>query len=213
MQICRITCSVNEMKRFYNIQAGYDLAQRAVDAVYGVLDGFDYFEDFVDYQDSLFAEGVGLPQKHTLLHVFLENLEAVSLEPALWNISHSENFEFLESYLRVAGVKLPAWFREDDIDNHSEEVKALFPCAVATAAQSAFEILFNDREFLYEFQLQLKEVIQRDDTPHPAKYYEDNGRVKRPGYLPQWLRKAVYLRDRGRCQHCFKDVSGIVNGQ
>ena len=198
------------MKRFYNIQAGYDLAQRAVDAIYGVLESFDYFEDFVDYQEPGFSERVGVPKQHTLLHVFLENLEVFSLEPTLYDISHSENFEFLESYLRVAGVQLPKWFCITEIDEHSPEVKELIPSVAAVAADSAFEILFNDREFLYEFQLRLREVIEREDTPHPSDYYDDSGQVKRVAYLPRWLQKAVYYRDRGRCQHCLKDVSGEV---
>jgi hypothetical protein len=138
----------------------------------------------------------------------LENLEVDSLESDLYDISHSENFEFLRSYLKLAGVKLPEWFCIDKIDGHSPEVKALFLNVAFIAAESAFEILFNDREFLYEFQLRLKEVIEMDDTPHPSDYYNDQGRVKRATYLPRWLCKAVYYRDRGKCQNCLKDVSG-----
>jgi hypothetical protein len=198
------------MKRFYNIQAGYDLAQVAVNAVYGILEGFDYFEDFVDYKDAAFSDRVGVPQQHTHLHVFLQNLEVLSKESAFYDVPHSENFEFIESYLRVTGLDLPKWFCVDEIDEHSPEVKALIPKAAAVAAEAAFEILFNDREFPYEFQLRLREVIKRVDTPHPANYYEDNMRVKRVTYLPKWLERAVYHRDRGRCQDCLKDVSGEV---
>jgi len=54
------------MKRFYNIQAGYDLSQRAVDATYGILKGFDYFEDFVDSTELQFVKSVAKPMKNTL---------------------------------------------------------------------------------------------------------------------------------------------------
>ena len=198
------------MKRFYNIQAGYDLAQRTVDAIYGILEDFDYFEDFVDSTEMRFAESIAKPMKHTLLHTFLENLEQCFIEPALYDISHSENFGFLESYLKVAGVELPEWFNETEIDKHSPDVKAFFPEVTKIVAETAFEILFNDREFLYEFQLRLREVIQSNKTPHPPEYYEDNWRVKRLSYFPRWLERALYYRDRGRCQKCLKDVSGEV---
>jgi len=94
--------------------------------------------------------------------------------------------------LKVAGIELPNWFNEEAINKHSEEVKALFLEVATIAAESAFEILFNDREFLYEFQLRLREVIQSDKTPHPHEVYEGNGRVKRITYYPRWLEKALF---------------------
>ena len=37
-----------------------------------------------------------------------------------------------------------------------------------------------------------------------------NGNIKRLSYVPSWLEKAIYFRDKGRCQICFKDVSGEI---
>ena len=161
-------------------------------------------------RNQLLQNVCGRATKQTILHVFLHNLEEETLESDLYDIPHSENFDFLESYLRLAGVKLPEWFRIDEIDNYTPEVKALISSAAPIAAESAFEILFNDREFLYEFQLRLREVIQMDNTPHPSEYYDEHERIKRVPYLPKWLQRAVYYRDRGRCQNCLKDVSGQV---
>jgi len=197
------------MKRFFNIQAGYDLVQRAVSAVYGELEGFDYFEDFVDHDTEAFTNRVRSPQRHTLLHLFLENLEVESLEADLHDVSPSENFAFLASYVRVAGVEPPPWFNEKEIDRHSEEAKTMFPqLAKAVVASSAFEILFNDREFLHRFQLNVTDALRRSDTPHPTNCYTAGGQVRRCARIPMWLKKAVFFRDRGRCQMCFKDVSG-----
>ena len=202
--------SVADMKRFYNIQTGYSLAQNALDAIYGVEQEIVCLEGFVDYQEPGFSERIGVPRQHTVLHVFLQNLEVMAMESVLYDFTHSESFEFLDWYFRLSGVEPPEWFTEDEIDDHSPELKALFPKLAPIAAESAFEILFNDREFLYEFQLRLKEVIEREDTPHPSDYFDDRGRVKRVLYLPKWLQRAVYYRDRGRCQNCLKDVSGEV---
>lgn len=45
----------------------------------------------------------------------------------------------------------------------------------------------------------------------PEEFYDDYGNVKKKTYLPEWLKRAVYYRDRGRCQHCNKDLSGEIN--
>ena len=62
-----------EQKRFYNIQTGYGLAEIAVNAVYGNLDGFALFECYVDHKSTRFTKKVEKSDKHTLL-IFFSNL-------------------------------------------------------------------------------------------------------------------------------------------
>ncbi len=38
-----------------------------------------------------------------------------------------------------------------------------------------------------------------------------NGVLKRCNYLNEWLKTAVYFRDKGQCQICGKDISGLFN--
>ncbi len=198
------------MEKFFNITAGYDLAQRAVEAIYGLRPDFDYFEDFVDHTEDVFIKTVSNPQKITLLHIFLRNFEPIEVEPDLYDVWHSENYEFLKFYLEKAGCEIPNWFLPDQVDNHSEEVKSLVMRATEIIADSAFEILFNDRECLFEFQIKVKEALLLKDTPKPEEIFDRNGNIKRLSYVPSWLEKAIYFRDKGRCQICFKDVSGEI---
>lgn len=198
------------MTRFYNIQAGYALAHRAVAAMHDELEGFDYFEDFVQHDSPNFTYRVMKPRRHSLLHVFLEGLEVESLEGDLYDISPFENFSFLAAYARVAGGEMPSWFTPEQVDSHTAEVKVLFPQLARTVAWAAFEILFNDREFLHTFELRLSEAMQRSDTPHPSECYTLKGTVRRCR-LPVWLKTAVFFRDHGVCQQCAKDVSGLLN--
>jgi 5-methylcytosine-specific restriction endonuclease McrA len=43
-----------------------------------------------------------------------------------------------------------------------------------------------------------------------AEYRTEAGYFRRC-YIPEWLEKAVFHRDQGRCVFCNKDLTGIVN--
>jgi hypothetical protein len=60
-------------------------------------------------------------------------------------------------------------------------------------------ILFGNRGFLLEFNLGLAEYRKR--------------RRHRPSTrcaIPQWVKKAVYFRENGKCAICKKDLSGLI---
>ncbi len=201
-----------KQKRFYNIQTGYGLAEIAVNAVYGNLDGFVLFECYVDHKSINFIKKIGKSDKRTLLHVFLEALEEEMWETLLgsWVYSDPEVFPDIKATVQRVYAKLPNWFIENEIDQHPVEMQQIISTLVGKTASAAFEILFNDLEFLYEFQLRIKEVIEREDTPHSSDFYDDSGYIKRQNYNPRWLERAVFFRDQGRCQDCYKDVTGEV---
>jgi 5-methylcytosine-specific restriction endonuclease McrA len=82
--------------------------------------------------------------------------------------------------------------------------------SIDIVAESAFEILFNDKEFLFNFQGLVKKVIAEHLKEYPEEYFQKEFVVKRVNYIPTWLRSAIFFRDRGRCQQCMKDVSGQI---
>lgn len=62
-----------------------------------------------------------------------------------------------------------------------------------------FHLLFANRGFLLEFNVQLAEFRQkRGDTP------------SRRCSIPQWVKRAVYFRENGKCAFCKKDLSGLL---
>lgn len=65
--------------------------------------------------------------------------------------------------------------------------------------EEAFHLLFGNREFLRDFNLELAAFRQaRGDKP------------SRRCNIPQWVKRAVYFRENGKCALCKKDLSGLI---
>ncbi len=53
--------------------------------------------------------------------------------------------------------------------------------------------------------------FEADDAEEENRvFFKGNGVLKR-ARVPQWARKAVFYRDRGKCVICNKDLSGILS--
>lgn len=65
--------------------------------------------------------------------------------------------------------------------------------AVIRIADEMFYILFQNREFLLKFNHYMS-------CTHKYKFSHV--------YIPQWVKRAVFFRDRGRCVFCKNDLSG-----
>ena len=60
-------------------------------------------------------------------------------------------------------------------------------------------LLFGNRRFLLEFNQELAEFRKsRGDSPSPRRG------------IPQWVKKAVYFRENGKCALCKKDLSHLI---
>jgi hypothetical protein len=66
-------------------------------------------------------------------------------------------------------------------------------------ADEVFHLLFANRGFLLNFNLGIASYRNgRTDSPCP-RYA-----------IPQWVKRAVYFRENGKCALCKKDLSGLV---
>jgi len=74
-----------------------------------------------------------------------------------------------------------------------------------------FHLLFANRGFLFTFNKSLAAYLEHNTDRIPPKYRNKGGRVKRSKYIPSWTKKAVFFRDRGRCVHCLRDLSGLLS--
>ncbi len=102
----------------------------------------------------------------------------------------------------VEFLKLHPDLNEDDADPIYEwfcTQSETFDQMWASMTDEVVHLLFGNRHFLLEFNQGLAEFRrERGDKPSP--------RVA----IPQWVKKAVYFRENGRCALCKKDLSGLI---
>ena len=196
------------MKRdHYNISAAYNLADSARAALGGRYGG-QYVEDLLDADEETFWRSIERPHQWTLLHSFLQNWERSRWED-FDDVPVSETFDEITDYLRICGIALPKWFKRETIDHRIKAVSRLIEAAAPHAADAAFQLLFQDRTFLLQFQ----DLVLRSAKEYKPKVGFSSAQlpVRRLARLPSWLHKGVFHRDRGRCQQCGSDISGLLN--
>jgi len=203
--LCPFSCM--SPKR-YNISSAYDLADDALAAIRGHY-GEQYLEDFVEADSDSFWTRIHKPSKKTVLHTFLANWEYSRWEESYSMMEPSSSFQVISDYLKACGVSLPNWFTPDRADRRRRGVWALIERAFPRAADAAFQLLFQDREFLILFQDLLHRAMLANGPKATSPLASTP--IERPTYLPSWLRKGVFFRDRGRCQHCGSDISGLLD--
>lgn len=195
----------------FNIAASYDLASHAAKAIYGTEIRLEYFEDYFDRSKADFIKKVAVPEKWTVLHEFLYEFNQQSWEQAIDAVSASEMFDEIAHIFKVTGIEAPVWFTVDGVEGHRDELDAMMKEASRIEAKAAFEILFQDKDFLFRFHSRIKEVLRLSDTTYDPQYQDSERKILRAAYLPEWLKNGVFFRDKGRCQKCFKDVSGTLH--
>lgn len=167
-------------------------------------------EEFLINDLNEFHEILSKPRKKTLLHKFIYNLRIDEMEQESGWLDWSEIVERYAAPMISAGIEVPSWFNENDIEfSDYQELYDLRARVVEVASDAAFYLLFNDRVFLYDFQKYVQPVVKKlkvSETPILKK----DGVLKRPTHIPEWLRGAIFHRDKGRCQMCYRDITGLV---
>jgi hypothetical protein len=82
------------------------------------------------------------------------------------------------------------------------------------ATREIFFVLFQNRDVLMFFNDMMADQVK--DGGEEALEGEHAERFARAGVLnrvsiPEWVRRAVFFRDRGLCVLCHRDLTGIVN--
>lgn len=191
----------------FRSQHVYSLA----DQVYGVVaHGVDFDMDYINwlwFRD--FAARVASPKKRTILHETIHAVAFSYLEYSTRKYPESE-VPYYRELLAEAGMKAPVWLNEENVAQHTHRLDRLLAKASEILIPSVFHVLFSDREFVTLFQTRITKMVselKRSDYP---EVLAADGVFKRPTYLPTWLKAGVFHRDHGRCQHCWRDLTGLV---
>jgi HNH endonuclease len=143
-------------------------------------------------------------------HIRLHDLKTARKDPENFNIADLE--AALQRYL-IPFVSFREFMRKnhpEEQDDHYIELEHLHSWMVSQEeeafstlwermADEVFHLLFGNRGFLLTFNVELAAFRQeRGDTPsHRCA-------------IPQWVKRAVYFRENGKCALCKSDLSGLV---
>ena len=81
---------------------------------------------------------------------------------------------------------------------------------LSTLAEDVFTILYSDKNLLAFFCNELAEKRRNLKASEYPDILASDGVLQRCQYWPAWLERGIYMRDKGRCQLCGCDVSGIL---
>lgn len=167
------------------------------------------FPDFFNFREKSFFERAGKPCKQTLLHDFIHNVNHLNID---WHSGKIDPQDIPEQYgplIESARIQLPAWFIPSKIEAHMDECSDLLKQASEISTEAAFQILFADRSFLFQFNKAVARSVAELRSGEDPIVVAD-GEIKRATYFPVWLKTAVFHRDKGRCQLCGADLTNLL---
>ena len=107
--------------------------------------------------------------------------------------------------------------RWEDIEKYHEDLhlSGTLEELYEKLANEVFYLMFNNRGTLLSFNAivarYVSEIHYSDlDEDEIKRLFKRSGFLKR-ARIPEWCKKAVFFRDRGRCAMCGKDLSGLFS--
>ena len=123
--------------------------------------------------------------------------EVSDFNPISW--IHQAATQYTGLVLPPSNVKIGQEDFLDAFNNYVEHLEAneagIYSTVIEAIATEVEYILFQNRDFLMRFNEQQATVFERN----PLK------RV----HIPEWVKRAVLFRDKGRCVFCKKDLTGL----
>mgnify|MGYP003374042918 CR=1 FL=1 len=172
-----------------------------------------YGESFWNYNEEIFIKSSSNFSKFTLLHLYIItsafNYHSRKIRKNC-DYMDGEEVERWMSLFETYGVQIEPYDIPDEeepynwLEENSEKFEELF----SAMADEAFHILFYNRNFLLEFNRLVAETIK--ETGYPDELLTRKGRLQR-AKVPEWLKTAVFHRDKGRCVYCNTDLTSLVN--
>ncbi len=187
----------------------YGFADKVCDTLYGRIEN-SYFDEWIEPNSEEFLSRITKPDKDTLLHCYIR---AANWHDAGYDLRKfpDSSIPYYSQLLRAAEIKPPKWLSEYDSERHGDRIHELVDKAVNVVSEATFQILFSDLEFLRKFQDIVAEHIKQVDFNNNHELFDKPGMLRREHYIPKWLQNAIFHRDKGRCQHCFSDLTRVIN--
>ncbi len=193
-----------------DFRLAYEFCAGVQDAIFTTEDDPDAPGWFLPYEAGSFLEKASKPHRCTLLHEYIYNCVTNGTEYTLDKGAPDTWTADFGPLLVAAGEPVPLWFREDEVGDHKEELEELVNTAVRRIVPAAFHLLFSDMRLLQAFQRAVALRVQTFDPRDHPEYLSARGTLRRRAGWPTWVSTAVFHRDKGRCQACQADLSGVL---
>ncbi|MEG0773912.1 HNH endonuclease [Clostridium sp.] len=199
------------------------MASHVISELHGI-NGLD-LKMWIEIYDIDYLKKCHKPHKKTLLHNYIESIYDDQLSYLLDKHFPMELInELLEifDFYNVDYTTISAFeFRglDDDSLEDVEDVEILASSLyelyidkiMPYVVDDIFTVLYSNKKFLYDFNLQLSQLISHLAKAEYPDFFKKDGVIKRCEYIPQWLKDGVFYRDKGRCQICGRDLTRILN--
>jgi HNH endonuclease len=179
------------------------------DLMYRALAGADGHE----IRDLVDPTKLVKPNKHCILHDMISSV--VDFYDGEWFYDFpEEHLSVHRPVVREAGLTFPADSEARiasgnyDFDDKEKVYRVIREANERIIIPSVFHALFSDRNFIVSLQGKLRSLLIDDGHNLLAGKLDAQGKIKRV-FLPAWVKKGIFFRDRGECQLCGKDISGL----
>lgn len=194
---------------------------------------WDYGREAMDIFKEDIIASVLKPNKETAIHHYLNFFQNIEEEvDMMWkNADLDKAYEFIVRTLEEVKLKpelpVPDFEScEEDYGNFGCECNEIVLQWIAYVSKnldeidklikhSAFQFIFQDRNFLHDFHKELANLIEREMDYIKANYLEfvtAKNKLRRQSF-PVWLKLAVFYRDKGTCVICRCDLSNLIRTQ
>jgi hypothetical protein len=166
-------------------------------------------ESFFECEGDDFFSKALKPNKETLLHdyirenIYCDTYEAIKDAP---NEVLPDIYEILSLYKAVFNYEHQ--YRGDDYRHYI--MRKLNKYVLDQLSVEVFTLLYQDREFLREFNQHAANYVRRLKQYNYPSYLKRDGVFFRNKSWNSWLKKGLFFRDKGRCAICSCDLTGLL---
>lgn len=184
-------------------------------------------EKWLEYDDVDFLTKISKPHKETLLHDYIDFINFTMYEYLLDKHLPMSVINPIVQIMNIYDVDyshlgIPPFigldeeevyeYDHNDVEQYAHQILNLYIEKLAPTFNSdIFTVIFSNKQFLFEFNKQLQEVVEDLKLKDYPDYLKKDGVLKRSKYLPKWLQHGVFMRDKGRCQICGTDLSKVLH--
>ena len=193
-----------------NFTFAYERAMGISMIVKGLDDDFeDTLEDFIEPTSQTFLTKISRPNKDTILHAFIRSVTDYHYDELVLDDPEATVRE-VRLLFQENSDAIPPWLNEEEVGEHRDELQATLPVLIEKLTEAVFYILFADRNFLFSFQEYISPFVASLKKSKHRRILSRDGILQRPTHIPVWLKNAVFHRDKGRCQICWTDLTGLL---